>query len=97
MKPHKHAKEIKAWADGAEIEYFDISWVEWRLTEYPNWGENTKYRIKPQPKPDVVLYTRITNCGIAHLSDRKSIDCGHNLKLTICGEHGWLVSAEVIE
>jgi hypothetical protein len=97
MKPHKHAKEIKAWADGAEVEYFDATYREWFVDGCPIWFTDVQYRIKPQPKPDVVLYTRITNCGIAHLSDRKSIDFGHNLKLTICGERGWLVSAEVIE
>jgi hypothetical protein len=98
MKPHKHAALIKAWADGAEIEYFDIDCTDvWQAAPSPAWSIDSEYRIKPQPKPDVVLYTRITNCGIAHLSERKSIDCGHNLKLTICGEHGWLVSAEVIE
>ena len=96
MKPHKHAKEIKAWADGAEIEWLDSKGV-YREASDPWWSLDIHYRIKPQPKPDVVLYTRITNCDIAHLSDRKSIDRGHNLKLTICGEHGWLVSAEVIE
>lgn len=47
MKPHKWAKEIKAWADGAEIEYKDgRSW--WDVNE-PVWNaEGAEYRIKPQ-------------------------------------------------
>ncbi len=46
MKPHKWAKEIKAWADGAEIQHRlgDC----WRDCEKPVWGEQTEYRIKPQ-------------------------------------------------
>ena len=55
MKPHKHAELIKAWADGAEIEYFDYAtrkWFSWG--DNPNWGaDNIEYRIKPEPKPDV--------------------------------------------
>jgi hypothetical protein len=49
MKPHKWAKEIKAWASGAEIEvrYLDELW-ESNLK--PLWNEDAgwEYRIKPQ-------------------------------------------------
>ena len=49
MKPHKHAELIKAWADGAQIEYWDFNgmWVE---VANPCW-EMEMYRIKPEPKP----------------------------------------------
>ena len=64
MKPHKWHKEIKAWADGAEIEQRchapsikEIIWSDWEQfdgewTEEKHW----EYRIKPQPKdlPDCV-------------------------------------------
>jgi hypothetical protein len=54
MKPHKWAKEIKAWADGSEIENrFGNTWVECKA---PQWGEQTEYRIKPQPKEPQYLY-----------------------------------------
>lgn len=43
--PHKHAEVIKAWADGAEIEYEDCGWHD--CTESPVWDEETEYRIKP--------------------------------------------------
>ena len=58
MKPHKWAKEIHAWADGAEIEQRchapsikEIIWSDWEQfdgdwTEEKHW----EYRIKPQPK-----------------------------------------------
>ena len=44
-KPHKHAELIKAWADGAEIEYL-IRNTEWRTTTQPAWDQCTEYRIK---------------------------------------------------
>jgi hypothetical protein len=59
MKPHKWAKEIKAWADGAEIEYHaknqeDEPWMPFdgRWTNNETW----EYRIKPQPKEPQYLY-----------------------------------------
>lgn len=60
MKPHKWAKEIKAWADGAEIEtrclnskYGDV----WDVFDNPDWNnEYLEYRIKPQPKEPQYLY-----------------------------------------
>lgn len=54
---HKWHKEIKAWADGAEIEYFDDDIGEWRnCTNHAIWYEDDKYRIKPQPKEPQYLY-----------------------------------------
>ena len=95
MKPHKHAEIIKAWADGAEIEYHTSS-------SYSNWNpiclgwswDNTlvaEYRIKPEPKPDVVSYTRAggLTLGIFRLET-------DDLKLTFDGETGKLKAAEVI-
>lgn len=47
MKPHKHAEIIKAWADGAEIEYEYCGRYE--CIKSPVWDEETEYRIKPEP------------------------------------------------
>jgi hypothetical protein len=52
---HKWHKEIKAWADGAEIE-FQASSGNWLPTEKPDWHTNYEYRIKPQPKEPQYLY-----------------------------------------
>jgi len=49
QKPHKHAEFIKAWADGAEIEFRTDDRREWKTTTSPAWNEYTQYRIKPQP------------------------------------------------
>jgi hypothetical protein len=45
--PHVHAEAIKAWADGAEIEFLLISTSKWATTIYPSWSEEYKYRVKP--------------------------------------------------
>jgi hypothetical protein len=49
-KPHKHAKIIKAWADGAEIEYRSTGFTEWFECPEPKWFIDFQYRVKPQPK-----------------------------------------------
>ena len=54
MKPHKWAKEIKAWADGAEIE--QKIGETWHQVLTPSWTRDTEYRIKPQPKEPQYLY-----------------------------------------
>ena len=59
MKPHKWAKEIKAWADGAEIEFRSIHDKEkWILDgDEPAWNDDYfEFRIKPQPKEPKYLY-----------------------------------------
>lgn len=88
--PHKHAELIKAWADGAEIEYFDSHTNCWRSQPalFP-WYEDYKYRIKPEPKPDVVQFW-CASCEPL----KRPLD--NNLKLTFSGETGKLKSAEVL-
>jgi hypothetical protein len=55
-KQHKWAKEIKAWADGQEIE-FNYEDGVWNSTINPRWGDPlAEYRIKPQPKEPQYLY-----------------------------------------
>ena len=55
MKQHKWHKEIKAWADGAEIQFKDANdnneWLDCTDNE-PTWEilDFLEYRIKPQPK-----------------------------------------------
>lgn len=65
MTQHKWHKEIKAWADGAEIEeslfcevaHGDYDWSAWRRSYCPEWElEEYMYRIKPQPKEPKYLY-----------------------------------------
>ena len=43
MKPHKHCELIKAWADGAEVEY--LFGDEWVKLASPTWDTPGEYRI----------------------------------------------------
>lgn len=52
--PHVHAELIKAWADGAEIERYSHINGEWIDVPNPCWWTEEQYRIKPEPKPDVI-------------------------------------------
>ncbi len=88
MKPHKHSEIIKAWADGAEIEikFYD----GWRNCPSPEWFTGDEYRIKPEPKPDIVVSRWVYSDGsTAHCSQS-------NVKYIFDGETGQLKSAEVI-
>jgi hypothetical protein len=61
--PHKHADVIKAWADGAEIEFYDTRFGEHRWKSCGNtpcWDERFEYRIKPMPKEDIEMTRRIS-------------------------------------
>jgi hypothetical protein len=59
--PRKHADLIKAWADGAQIQWYDDSIREHRWKDcgdYFDWGCGVEFRIKPEQKPDVVYELR---------------------------------------
>lgn len=56
MKPHKWHKEIKAWADGAEIEMWYPQYDGWGDCINPMFDKDHRYRIKPQPKEPQYLY-----------------------------------------
>ena len=47
---HKHAELIKAWADGAEIEFWSKSSEKWVADLKPDWLTCCEYRVKPKPK-----------------------------------------------
>lgn len=94
--PHKHAELIKAWADGAQIQCMDVR-GKWRDVS-PAWDEDLDYRIKPEPKPDVVELARAHRHG-GHSSFGWCFgsDEPHNLRLTFDGETGELKAAEVLK
>lgn len=55
MKQHRWHKEIKAWADGIQIqERFipdDDIWIDLQAEDYPLWhSSDYEYRIKDQSK-----------------------------------------------
>jgi hypothetical protein len=98
--PHKHAELIKAWADGAIIQYkvnkFTDIWEDCNLN-YPKWHEEYEYRIKSEPKPDIVLYVYFF-CGVdCTFSDTPNQGMANGLKVTFDGETGKLKKVEVLE
>lgn len=100
--PHKHAVLIKAWADGAKIEGRAHTNEYWTPIGHPQWHEHWQYRIKPEPKPDIILYATIEDELPVEKSFNKELDFTQyrtpfdNLKLTFDGETGKLKAAEVI-
>lgn len=52
-QPHKHANLIKAWADGAIIQYWRNPYGWEDCASGPVWCDDTKYRIKQEPNPDI--------------------------------------------
>jgi hypothetical protein len=95
-QPHKHADLIKAWADGAEIEFRVAPGCgEWKTAKHLIWADDVEYRIKPDIKPDVVIYYVFDKHGGLfrwHVTKQQA-----NLSLTFDGETGELKSAEVIK
>jgi hypothetical protein len=115
MMEHKHAEVLRAIADGKQVQYSYIPEpLDW-LDYYPNecatspieYTPHVLWRIKPEPKPDVVYYAIVeikpSKFGDRTLNERDYISCltlkkdsMDNLKLTFDGESGKLVSAEVL-
>ena len=100
---HKHAMEIIAWANGATIEG-RFPGEEWELA-VPYWYLEFEYRVKPEPKPDVVKYASVHPDGgiglsypsIAVVKSRPRSICPVGIiRITINGETG-KISAEVVE
>lgn len=77
IKQHKWHKEIKAWADGAEIEWRRNN-DDWQPKLHDYWytaDYSVEYRIKPQPKEPQYLYVYWGNdCsnGYHHFISNKS-------------------------
>jgi hypothetical protein len=100
--PHKHAEIIKAWADGAEIEYRTHDTIQWHSI-FKGWSWDNivvEYRIKPELKPDVVFYARIllpyfdAPPYVNGIGQHQS--CLDNLMFVFDGTTGKLKSAEVL-
>ena len=99
MKPHKHAELIKAWADGAEIEYRypkdngDLSlWKDLTQCVFHEWYE---YRFKAESKHDVYCMEHFYLSDDGDWMSTNSEPA--NLKLIFDGETGELKSAEVLK
>lgn len=64
MTKKKWHKEIKAWADGEQIQFIGHSeWIDFEEDESPLWDEDSQYRIKPKPEQPQYLYVFCDNKG----------------------------------
>lgn len=52
-KPHKHAKLIKAWADGAEIQVKSPAWANWHTINDPDWNPDDRYQYRIKPSIEI--------------------------------------------
>lgn len=97
MAEHKHAAVLRAIADGKTVQclldgegWIDVNAGMLNDSYDPFTFSKLEWRIKPEPKPDVVLYRALGKAG----------DCrpfeGANICLTFDGETGKLKSAEVL-
>ena len=81
MTSHKWANEIKAWADGAEIQYRirprveGGEYSEWVTQKNPQWytSDVAEYRVKPEPVKEVLNDSQ--NAGCEHCTDPDGALC----------------------
>lgn len=100
--PHKHADVLRAIADGKAVQWqsedFLGGWHDFYPTGVitPLTHQRHNWRIKPEPKPDVVRYGWITeSTGCAEPICQHSSQHA-NARFVIDGETGKLKSAEVL-
>jgi len=99
--PHKHAALIKQWADGAQIQYKrKDGWLD-VIGINPTWNEFEIYRVKPEPKPDVVKYVCLDIDCAKRVTARSNYfsDFAHRcdiLMVIFDGETGKLKDAQVL-
>jgi len=68
MKQHKHAKLIKDWADGAQIEFkCGEEWVDF-MAGTNNWHECIEYRIKPREFEKGASYPVTLERGLKYIA-----------------------------
>jgi hypothetical protein len=101
---HKHSELIKAWADGAQIQVYRIQYNDWVDTRPPAWSDTNDYRVKPEPKLDVIVYSHVVGkflFGRDGIEIQQLILCPRadepNIKYIFDGETGELKLAEVLK
>jgi hypothetical protein len=93
--PHKHAALIKAWADGAKIQVSGFGlWIDVPDNQ-PQWSTECDYRVKPEPKPDVVKYAVAYKHEIACLGSFNT-NPNNNVMFVFDGETGVLKDVQLL-
>lgn len=105
-QPHKHAEVLRAIADGKEVQFKNQISGAWVETNHVNLNPIThpelEWRVKPEPKPDVVLYSiahPLTTNNLGNVSNAYPLPerWEPNLRLTFDGDTCKLKNAEVLE
>lgn len=106
--PHVHAKLIKLWAANPMLKFqcrSALVQAPWQECPKPTWSETLEYRIKVEPKPDVVRYAKasfhIKGAGFDNEQLTKTFwtnvrTGSDNIKATFDGETGKLKAVEII-
>lgn len=97
---HKHYDVMMEWAaDTNKVVQFKNCDGRWENVAGIPWWDCDEYRIKPMPKPDVVLTVRVEH-GVNAMFKPYPVffldDPESNLRLTFSGEDGRLIKAEVL-
>lgn len=107
-KRHKHADLIIAWANGAKVQHKAPSCATWQDSRFPGWYPDVEYRIKPEPKPDIVWYANTYSGMFGSGSFWSSIqECNNSrtrdavvagiVRYTFDGETGKLKNVEIVQ
>jgi hypothetical protein len=96
---HKHYDVIVAWAEGKEIQVKDNFgwWSNWNHQCPPSFSVHGEYRIKSEPKPDVVKYLVCNYPKDGKWFESKEPFIHDCIKITIDGETNKLKSAEILK
>ncbi|TXH54256.1 MAG: hypothetical protein E6Q97_11380 [Desulfurellales bacterium] len=97
MTPDEIIAVVQAFKAGKEIELQPKAKepTQWMLTTSPGWDfYHFNYRVRPEPKPDLIRYAHAWIHPGSGVSAPSSND---NLRLTFDGETGKLKSAEVLK
>jgi hypothetical protein len=93
-RPHPHAATIKAWADGATIQFYDERTREHRwvdcINNQPSWNFDMRYRVKPTPTPDYQFYYALRD------GDCRATIVGANIRATFDGSTGVLKKVDIL-
>ena len=91
---HPHHGLIVTWAaDTSRVVQRKSINGDWTDVAAPSWSDDTEYRFKPEPKPDVVESVIMDLHGYRYPTQGEK----PNLRLTFDGETGKLKAAEVLE
>jgi hypothetical protein len=73
--PHVHQKEIIAWANGEEIEFYYRFAKKWLCKDFDSWPADTLFRVKPKLTPTQLRIKELTE-EIQKLHEQDAVERG---------------------